>query len=153
MAVAVVARLQAFVRSLLIGGCMLFTRILAQIANLLRWFKGWAVYGMSAGVVGGVVSAVLGGVFFVMVVEMISVGIDRLNAALAYGNSVKGSFLTATSSVDSSFLSKVNFFLPLDTLATVFSIYVSIWVAVELFRRFRMYLGFAHVAMEKVPGQ
>ncbi len=124
-------------------------RLLAMCANGLRYLKGAAGWAVGLNGFGGIAACAVSMAFFGVMVALIGKMLDTLGGVKTSASAL----LSGMGSADSSFLGKVNYFLPLDTLATVFILYTSVWVAVQTFKFWVKWTGVASAAMEKVKGQ
>lgn len=127
---------------------MWWTRLLAAVANFFGFSKSFVRWLGGAKGLGGVCSAAMSVAFYAGFGTMVS----KILAALQELDLLTSS-VNAGSAVDSSFLSQVNFFLPLDTLATVIVLYFSLWVGVRTFGFWVKWIGVAGQHMEKAQGQ
>jgi len=127
-------------------------RLLAIIATSWRWIRSFCIWLMGMKEVGSLVSATASVGFFVAIALMIDKAIVALNAATSKASDSLSGLSGVYDNVGSSFLSKVNYFFPIDTLFSVAALYVSVWGGVQVFRNLRVFITFAFQRSKQAPG-
>lgn len=123
--------------------------LLTDIADSLRWVKKAILWFFTHSTVLGVAGTAVVGGTIVMFQNMMDSLISALDSTLAEVDGIEN----VVGAVDGSFLDKVNYCFPLDILATVWTLYISLWAGVQTFRLIGYFLRAGSAVAEKIPGQ
>lgn len=120
---------------------------LSVAGNALNYVKKWLGWFGSLPYFGSWLTAFVSTAFFLVFQYVLDKCMELLTAAKVSMQSLD----SAVANVDPSFLERVNYVFPLDTLATCVLIYLSAWAGVTVLRYWLRFSTLASEVVEKIP--